>query len=45
MDTPASFILIIILFDEAFKNGDGANLGGYFGTNAEPLCAEVCNFK
>jgi hypothetical protein len=44
MGIPTSCIEIIILFDEAFKYGDGANLLGYVGINAETLCVEFCNF-
>jgi hypothetical protein len=43
MDIPTSFILIIILFDEVFKYGDGERFWGYVGTSAEPLCAEFFN--
>jgi hypothetical protein len=38
------FILIIVLFDEGFKYGDGAKFLGYVGTNAEELSVEFCNF-
>jgi hypothetical protein len=41
---PASFIWIIVLFDEAFKHGDDAKFWGYVGANAQPLCVELCNF-
>jgi hypothetical protein len=34
----------IILFDEAFKYGDGAKYWCYVGTNTEPPCVEVFNF-
>jgi hypothetical protein len=44
MDIPTSFILIIILFDEAFKYVNGAKFCGYFGTNGEPICLEFCDF-
>jgi hypothetical protein len=44
MDIPTSFILIIILFDAVFKNGDGAKFWGYVVINAEQLCVEFCNF-
>jgi hypothetical protein len=44
IDTPTSFILIIIFFDEALKYGDGETFWGYVGTNAEPLCVNFCNF-
>jgi len=44
MDIPKSFIWMIILFDEAFKYGDGAKFWGYVGTNTEPLCVQFCNF-
>jgi hypothetical protein len=44
MVIPTIYIWIIILFDEIFKYSDGANLWGYVGTNAEPLCVEFCNF-
>jgi hypothetical protein len=44
MGIPASFIWIIILFDETVNYGDGSECWGYAGTNAEPLCAEFCNF-
>jgi hypothetical protein len=43
MDIPTSLIWIIILFQEAFKYGDGVKFLGYVGTNAEPLCVEFCN--
>jgi hypothetical protein len=32
---------LIILFDEAFKFGDGAEFLGYVGQNAEPLCCSI----
>jgi hypothetical protein len=35
-DIPTSIIFKIILFDEAFKYGDGAKCCGYVGTNAVP---------
>jgi hypothetical protein len=44
MDIPTSFILIIIMFDEASKYGDGAKFWGYVGTEAESVCVEFCNF-
>jgi hypothetical protein len=44
MDTPISFIWIIILFDTVFKYGDGVKFWGYVVINAEPLCVEFCNF-
>jgi hypothetical protein len=44
MNTPISFIWIIILFDAVFTYGDGAKFWGYVGINAEPLCAEFCIF-
>jgi hypothetical protein len=44
MRIPASFILIIVFFDEAFKYDDCAKFWGYVGTNAEPVCVEFCNF-
>jgi hypothetical protein len=34
----ASFVLIIILFDKAFKYGYGAKFWGYVAENAETLC-------
>jgi hypothetical protein len=34
---------IIILFDEAFKYGDGAKFICYIRTDTEPLCIEFCN--
>jgi hypothetical protein len=40
MENPTSFIWIIILFDEAFKYGEGAKFWSYIGTKAEPLCVE-----
>lgn len=39
-----TLIWIIILFDEAFKYGDGATVWGYVETNDDPLCVEICNF-
>jgi hypothetical protein len=30
--------------DETVKYNIGANISGYVGTNAEPLCVEFCNF-
>jgi hypothetical protein len=39
MNIPTTFIWITILFDKAFKYGDGANFLGYVN-NAEPLCVE-----
>jgi hypothetical protein len=44
MNTPTSFIWIINLFDKAFKYGGGVKCWGYVGTNAEPLCVQLCNF-
>jgi hypothetical protein len=44
MDIPKSFIWIIILVDAVFKYGDGAKFWRYVGINAEPVCAEFCNF-
>jgi hypothetical protein len=44
MNMHTSLIWIIILFDEAFKHGDGAKFWGYVETNAEPLRVEFCNF-
>jgi hypothetical protein len=41
---PISLIRIIVLFDAVFKYGDGAKFRGCVGINAEPLCAEFCNF-
>jgi hypothetical protein len=38
IDIPTSFIWIIILFDEAFKYGDGAKFRGHASANAEPIC-------
>jgi hypothetical protein len=43
MDIPTSFVWII-LFDETFKYGGGANSLGYIGTNVELLCVEFYNF-
>jgi hypothetical protein len=34
----------VILFDKAFKYGDGAEFWGYVRTTSEPLCVEFCNF-
>jgi hypothetical protein len=34
-----------MLFDEAFKYGDGAKFWGYVGTNAEQLRVEFCNLR
>jgi hypothetical protein len=41
MDIPTSFKWLV-LFDEAFKCGDGAKFWDYVGTNVEPLCMEFC---
>jgi hypothetical protein len=38
VDTPASFIWIIIFFHWAIKYGDGEKFWVYAGINAEPLC-------
>jgi hypothetical protein len=35
---------IIVLFDEAFKYGDGSKFWGYVGTNTEPHYVEFCSF-
>jgi hypothetical protein len=42
VDITASFISVIVLFDEAFY-GSGVKCRSYVGTNAEPLCVEFCN--
>jgi hypothetical protein len=34
----------VILFDEALKCGDGRKFYNYFGTKAELLYVEFCNF-
>jgi hypothetical protein len=34
------FTWIIILFDKAFKYGEGARVWGYVDANAEPPCVE-----
>jgi hypothetical protein len=39
MDILITFTGIIVLFDKAFKCGDGEKFGGYVGTNAELLRA------
>jgi hypothetical protein len=44
MDICTIFIWNIILFYEAFKNGDNAKYWGYVCTNPEPVCVEFCNF-
>jgi hypothetical protein len=44
MDIAPSFIRIMALFDEGFYYADGVKFFGFVGTNAEPLCAEFCNF-
>jgi hypothetical protein len=44
MDTPMSFISIIILCNKVCKYGYGANFWGYVEKNAKPLCVEFCNF-
>jgi hypothetical protein len=44
MDIPTSCILIIIFFDGALEYGGGSKFWSYVGQNAEPLCAEFCNF-
>jgi hypothetical protein len=38
IDIPTIFIWIIILFDEAYKYGDGAKFRGHASANAEPIC-------
>jgi hypothetical protein len=43
-DIPTSFIWIIILFNNAFKYGDGATYWYYVRTTAELFCGEFCNF-
>jgi hypothetical protein len=43
MNTPLSFIWVIILFEETFKCGDGAKFWGYVGADVEALCVEFCN--
>jgi hypothetical protein len=43
MDIATSFILVIILFHEAFNYGDGAKFWGYVGTIPEPLSVEFYN--
>jgi hypothetical protein len=43
VDIPASFIVIIILFDEGFECVNDVKLLGYVGTNADPLCLEFCS--
>jgi hypothetical protein len=35
MDLPTSFIVVIILVDEAFKYGDGPKFWDYVGTNGK----------
>jgi hypothetical protein len=42
VDVTKGFILIIPLFDEAFKYGDDGEFCAYVGTNAEPLCVQIC---
>jgi hypothetical protein len=37
-------VWIIILFDNVYKYGNGAEFWGYVGTNAEPLSVKLCNF-
>jgi hypothetical protein len=37
------FILIIILFDEAFKNGVAVNFWSCFGTKLNHSSTEFCN--
>jgi hypothetical protein len=44
MDISATWIWIVILFDEAFKYDDGEKFWGYVGTSTELLCLEFCNF-
>jgi hypothetical protein len=44
MRIPRSFILIYVLFDEAFKYGDVTKSLIYVETNAEQLRVEICNF-
>jgi hypothetical protein len=44
MDISTSFIWVVGLFHKVSKYGDGGTCWGFDGTNAEPLCAEFCNF-
>jgi hypothetical protein len=44
LDTPVSFIGIIVLCDDAFKYGDCVRFWGYIEMNTEPLCVDFCNF-
>jgi hypothetical protein len=39
-----TIIIWITLFDEAFKNDDGAKFLGYVLTDSELLWVEFCNF-
>jgi hypothetical protein len=39
------FILIVILFDEALKDGDGTKCWGYVHKNTKPLPAKFCNMS
>jgi hypothetical protein len=40
---PTFSLWVVILFDEAFKCGDGVKFLGYVGTDAVTLCIEFCN--
>jgi hypothetical protein len=43
MEKPTSFIQTTALFDEDFKYENAAKFLSNFGTNSEPLCAEIFN--
>jgi hypothetical protein len=44
MDTPTSFIWIVVFFDEGSKYGMGAKFWNYVAKTAETLCVVLYNF-
>jgi hypothetical protein len=43
MDIPTSFTSIVVLFDEAFKYGNGVKFLSYARANAAPVCvSQLC---
>jgi hypothetical protein len=38
---PTNFVGIIILFDEAFKYGNGATFSDHVATEGEPFCVQL----
>jgi hypothetical protein len=44
MDVPTSFVWTIIFFDGAFEYGGISKFWAYVGSNAELLCADLCNY-